>query len=64
MEESYKAKVKKLGTAATFFTLIKGFIATGCLYLPKSFVNGGYGFQILSLILSAGVTMHCSSLLL
>jgi hypothetical protein len=43
-KENYVKKVKKLGTMATFFTLIKGFIATGCLYLPKSFVNGGWGF--------------------
>jgi hypothetical protein len=43
-EENYKESVKKLGSFATFMTLIKAFICTAVLYLPKSFVNGGWGF--------------------
>lgn len=57
-------KVNKLGPAATFLTLIKGFVCTGCLYLPKSFINGGWVFQIAALALSCVITLYCSKLLL
>mmetsp|Transcript_9659 Transcript_9659/g.16232 ORF Transcript_9659/g.16232 Transcript_9659/m.16232 type:complete len:125 (+) Transcript_9659:568-942(+) len=63
-DENYKKKVKKLSNVATFFTLIKAFVCTGCLYLPKSFINGGYGFQIISLVISCIFTMYCSTLIL
>ena len=57
-------KVKKLGPAATFLTLIKGFVCTGCLYLPKSFINGGWTFQIVMLVISCLITLYCAELLL
>ena len=63
-EEKVKSKVKKLGPATTFLTLLKGFVASAVLYLPKSFVNGGYGFSILALVFSCIVTTYCSMLLL
>ena len=44
IEEKTKKKVKKLGQFETFFTLMKGFVCTNCLYLAKSFVNGGWLF--------------------
>jgi proton-coupled amino acid transporter len=43
---------------------MKGFVASAVLYLPKSFVNGGYGFSIIVLIASAIITIYCSLLLL
>ena len=43
-DEQYKEKVKKLNAFSTFMTLFKGFVCTAVLYLPKSFVNGGWGF--------------------
>ena len=57
-------KVKKLGPTATFLTLIKGFVCTGCLYLPKSFINGGWTFQIAMMLVSCAVTLYCAELLL
>lgn len=50
-KELLKAKleishVKKLSDLATFFTLVKGFVATGVLFLPNGFYNGGWFFSI------------------
>jgi len=56
--------VKKLGSVATFFTLFKGFVCSSVLYLPKSYVNGGWGFQIIMLVVIALLTMYCATLLL
>lgn len=56
--------VKKLGTCQTFMTLIKGFVCSGCLILPKSFINGGWVFQIAMLIFSGIYTMYCAKLVL
>ena len=64
MDEKSKSVVNKLGPCNTFLTLVKGFVASAVLYLPKSFVNGGYGFSILALIVSCVVTIHCAMLLL
>lgn len=50
----------KLSPAATFFTLIKGFVCTGCLYLPKSFINGGWAFSCATMIMSGLVTTLCA----
>jgi proton-coupled amino acid transporter len=44
--------------------LLKGFVASAVLYLPKSFVNGGYGFSIIALVVSCIVTIYCAMLLL
>jgi proton-coupled amino acid transporter len=64
IDEKSKSVIHKLGPISTFVTLIKGFVATGVLYLPKSFVNGGWGFSILALIVSCICTTHCAMLLL
>ena len=63
-EEKIVSKVKKLGCFSTFMTLIKGFVCTGCLYLPKSVVNGGWGFSNIMLVFSAFLTIYCALLLL
>lgn len=64
IDEKSKSAVHKLGPCNTFLTLMKGFVASAVLYLPKSFVNGGWGFSILALIISCIVTTHCAMLLL
>jgi proton-coupled amino acid transporter len=64
LEEILKKNQDKLSDLSVYFTLLKGFVATGCLYLPKSFINGGWGFQIITMILSGMLTMYCSILLL
>ena len=49
---------------ATCFTIFKGFVATGILYVPKDFYNGGYIFTPITLIISLFVTLYCAKLLL
>ena len=56
--------MKLLGPLATCFTIFKGFVATGILYVPKDFYNGGYIFTPITLIASLIVTLYCSKLLL
>lgn len=56
--------MKKLGPIQTCFTIFKGFVATGILYVPKDFKNGGYIFTPASLLGSLAVTLYCSKLLL
>lgn len=57
-------KVGKIGPLKTFFTLIKGFVATGVLFLPKGWVNGGWLFSTVALILSCILTTVASLKLL
>lgn len=57
-------KVKKLGPCGTYLTLMKGFVCTACLYLPKAFVNGGWLFTISCLTLSGLMTIYCAMLLI
>lgn len=57
-------KQKKLGPLATIFTIIKGFVCTGILYMPKDFVNGGYGFSVITIIGCLFLTLYCAKLLL
>ena len=64
MNQESAKKVKLLGPLATCFTIFKGFVATGILYVPKDFYNGGYIFTPITLIASLVVTLYCSKLLL
>ena len=64
VKEEQAKQVKKLGPLATCFTIFKGFVATGILYVPKDFVNGGYIFTPLTLLISLAVTLYCAKLLL
>lgn len=63
-DEKLKKKIKKLGACETYITLLKGFVCTSVLYLPKSFVNGGWGFQAISLLISMSISIVCCNLLL
>jgi proton-coupled amino acid transporter len=48
----------------TFFTLLKAFIGTGIMFLPKAFKNGGMLFSAMTLIVISAVTALCFELLL
>lgn len=48
----------------SFFTLLKAFIGTGIMFLPKAFKNGGMLFSSITLVTVAAVTMLCFHLLL
>lgn len=54
----------KIGPAGAFFTLLKGFVASGVLFLPKGFVTGGWLFSSITLFLSGVFTIVCSYLLI
>ncbi|KAK3375621.1 transmembrane amino acid transporter protein-domain-containing protein [Lasiosphaeria ovina] len=52
------------GTAKTFFTLIKAFVGTGIMFLPKAFENGGLLFSSVAMLAVSVVTMLSFHLLL
>lgn len=52
------------GTTKTFFTLLKAFIGTGIMFLPKAFNNGGILFSSMCLISVSLVSMLAFHLLL
>lgn len=64
LHEKEVAEIVKLGPVATVFSLFKGIVASGILYLPTSFVNGGSLFSAVALILSLIFTLYCIKLLL
>ena len=61
IDEKQKKSVEQLGTLATYMTLMKGFVCSSALYLPKSFINGGWGFSVICLIGAAFLTNLCAS---
>jgi len=48
----------------TAFTIFKGFVCTGILYMPGDFVNGGYGFSAITILCCLVLTLYCSKLLI
>ncbi|TPX35513.1 hypothetical protein SmJEL517_g02034 [Synchytrium microbalum] len=63
---SFATAVSNLGgTSAkkTFFLLMKAFIGTGVLFLPKAFAEGGMLFSSLVMIFIGALTLHCMILL-
>lgn len=60
-------RIKREGDASTtktFFTLIKAFVGTGIMFLPKAFRNGGILFSSITLISVSLITSLCFRLLL
>jgi amino acid permease len=64
MNETEISHIPKLSPMNSFITLIKGFIGSGILYLPNSFLVGGYGFSVIALLASCFLSMYCVTLLL
>ncbi|KAF2218919.1 transmembrane amino acid transporter protein-domain-containing protein [Elsinoe ampelina] len=58
------AKAGDAGTTKTFFTLLKAFIGTGIMFLPKAFNNGGILFSSIVLLSVAAISMLAFHLLL
>jgi proton-coupled amino acid transporter len=61
------ARPKPQGDASdlqSFFTLLKAFIGTGIMFLPKAFKNGGMLFSSITLIAVSLITSLCFHLLL
>ncbi len=51
-------------TSKTFFTLLKAFIGTGIMFLPRAFRNGGILFSSMTLLTVSAITMLAFHLLL
>ncbi|KAJ9244224.1 hypothetical protein DTO169E5_1829 [Paecilomyces variotii] len=61
------SRVPREGDASnlkSFFTLLKAFIGTGIMFLPKAFRNGGILFSSIALVTVSAVTAVCFHLLL
>ncbi|KAH8602291.1 transmembrane amino acid transporter [Bisporella sp. PMI_857] len=61
------SRFKKSGDASTtktFFTLVKAFIGTGIMFLPKAFNNGGILFSSITMVLVAAISMVSFHILL
>lgn len=52
------------GTTKTFLTLLKAFVGTGIMFLPKAFYNGGILFSSICLVSVAAISMWAFHLLL
>ncbi|KAI0401444.1 transmembrane amino acid transporter [Xylaria palmicola] len=57
-------KTATASTGKTFFTLLKAFIGTGIMFLPKAFDNGGLLFSSIAMVVVSAVTMLAFHLLL
>jgi proton-coupled amino acid transporter len=51
-------------TVKTFFTLLKAFVGTGILFLPKAFRNGGILASSITMVMVSLITCVCFRLLL
>ncbi|KAI3318135.1 transmembrane amino acid transporter protein-domain-containing protein [Xylariaceae sp. AK1471] len=51
-------------TRKAFFTLLKAFVGTGIMFLPKAFDNGGMLFSTITMVVVSAVTMVAFHLLL
>ncbi|KAF1809322.1 hypothetical protein P152DRAFT_160540 [Eremomyces bilateralis CBS 781.70] len=58
------SRVGDAGMVKSFFTLLKAFIGTGILFLPKAFKNGGILFSSITLVAVSVVSCICFRLLL
>jgi solute carrier family 36 (proton-coupled amino acid transporter) len=63
-KSSRAAKKGDASASKTFFTLLKAFIGTGIMFLPKAFQNGGMLFSLVSLVTVSVVSMVAFHLLL
>ncbi|EDO18491.1 hypothetical protein Kpol_1032p88 [Vanderwaltozyma polyspora DSM 70294] len=57
-------KSKKVSTTKAILLLLKSFVGTGILFLPKGFSNGGYSFSTISLLLCSVISYYCFVLLI
>lgn len=50
--QSKTDQVKKLSPMQTYFSLLKGFMSIGILYMPKNTLNGGWLFTLVAMVAS------------
>lgn len=46
-----------LGPWQTYFSLVKGFVAIGFLWMPKNCLNGGWAFSLAAMIFGCAITL-------
>ncbi|KAL4781105.1 transmembrane amino acid transporter protein-domain-containing protein [Aspergillus varians] len=63
-KRSRSARPGDASNVKTFFTLLKAFIGTGIIFLPKAFRNGGILFSSVTLVTVAAISTLCFHLLL
>ena len=56
--------VKKLGPWGTYFSLLKGFVSIGFLWMPKNCLNAGWLFALICMLISFCITLFCLNKLL
>ncbi|QDS67770.1 hypothetical protein FKW77_006411 [Venturia effusa] len=61
---SRREKKGDAGMMQSFFTLLKAFIGTGIMFLPKAFNNGGIVFSSITMLMVASLSMLAFHLLL
>jgi proton-coupled amino acid transporter len=61
---SRREKKGDAGMMQSFFTLLKAFIGTGIMFLPKAFNNGGIVFSTVTMVLVSSLSMLAFHLLL
>ena len=57
------AAVHHTSESKAFFMLLKAFVGTGVLFLPKAFVNGGLVFALIAMFVMAVLSTHCMIIL-
>lgn len=62
--ENESNKVAKLSPIRTYFALLKGFVCTGILYMPKNFKNAGWAWGISAMFISFILTQICADKIL
>lgn len=63
-KSSRPARPGDASSSRTFFTLLKAFVGTGIIFLPRAFRNGGILFSSVTLVTVAVITTFCFRLLL
>lgn len=56
--------IRLLSPLETYFTLLKGFVCSGFLYLPRAFVVSGWLYSTLTLIFIGALTLYTQILFL
>ena len=56
--EKFERKKSSLGPVETFFTVFKGLVAMGILFLPKGFAHAGWAFSMIAFLLCAFFTLE------
>ena len=63
-EISHESELKLLTPTETYFTLLKGFVCSGFLYLPRAFVSGGWVYMSIVLVIVAVLSTYSMLLML